>query len=568
MAEVETMVAALRRTADRGDGRGIRFYANPSAAEHRTYADLDRAARSDAALLAEAGHRRGDVAVLAFDPGLDFIRSVFAAFYAGMAIAPVPIAVGRDPRGTSDRLLAVVRDSGSRLILTGGQALDPVLDAGPGLSDHADVRHLGVEADVDRADAWQPPAIDGDSLAILQYTSGSTGRPKGVIITHGNLVANQRAITAATRTHSEDSLVGWLPHYHDMGLIGALLNPVYQGHELTLTTPAQFLRRPVFWLRLITDHRATLTVGPDFAYNLCSRLVTDEQLAQLDLSSLRRVITGAEPVRAATLAAFADRFAAAGFRASAFNPAYGMAETTLLVTAHVTDNAVQPHSLDAAALEAGRVVPAAHGRAVEAVPCGPAAPGHKLVIVDPESGIRSAPDRIGEIWVSGPSVSRGYWGKPEATAEVFGAQLPGEADEYLRTGDLGALIDGELVITGRIKDLIIVRGRNIYPQDLEFTASAVNSAGTGSALSAAFGVDDDQEITLVAEVDPAVQEDEHLRSAAAGIRQAVLAAHDLPAVRVVLIRRGTLPRTTSGKVQRALTRSLLGAGTIPILYTT
>ena len=344
MAEVETMVAALRRTADRGDGRGIRFYANPSAAEHRTYADLDRAARSDAALLAEAGHRRGDVAVLAFDPGLDFIRSVFAAFYAGMAIAPVPIAVGRDPRGTSDRLLAVVRDSGSRLILTGGQALDPVLDAGPGLSDHADVRHLGVEADVDRADAWQPPAIDGDSLAILQYTSGSTGRPKGVIITHGNLVANQRAITAATRTHSEDSLVGWLPHYHDMGLIGALLNPVYQGHELT-HTPAQFLRRPVFWLRLITDHRATLTVGPDFAYNLCSRLVTDEQLAQLDLSSLRRVITGAEPVRAATLAAFADRFAAAGFRASAFNPAYGMAETTLLVTAHVTDNAVQPRFL-------------------------------------------------------------------------------------------------------------------------------------------------------------------------------------------------------------------------------
>jgi len=566
MADVETMVEALERTADRGDGRGIRFYASASDSEHRSYADIDRTARADAVLLADAGYRPGDVAVLAFEPGFGFIRSVFAALYAGLAVAPVPVTTGRDPQAMYSRLQAILRDSGSRLILTGGGALDALPEARAALSAHAEVRDLGDGTAGDRA-GWRMPPIDAESLAILQYTSGSTGRPKGVTITHGNLIANHRAIATTARTTREDSLVGWLPHYHDMGLIGAFLNPVFQGMELTLTSPAQFLRRPVLWLRLISEHRATATVGPDFAYNLCTRLVTDEQLAELDLSNLERVITGAEPVRAATLASFAARFAPAGFRASAFTPAYGMAETTLLVTAHVSDRPVQAHSLDAVALEAGRIAPAGDARAIEAVPCGPAAPGHTVIIVDPESGMRSAPDAVGEIWVSGPSVSRGYWGRPDATAEVFGARLPGEDTDYLRSGDLGALIDGELVITGRIKDLIIVRGRNIYPQDLEVTASAA-AAADGGTLSAAFGVDDDQDITVVAEVDPALREEAQLRAVGDGIRHAVLIAHDLPAVRVVLIRRGTLPRTTSGKVQRALTRTLLGKGSIPVLYTT
>jgi acyl-CoA synthetase (AMP-forming)/AMP-acid ligase II len=552
-----TFLDAMRDAAvAAADARGFRFYANPTDSVFASYAHLDRQARADAAALAALGHAPGEVAVLAFEPGLDFIRALYATFYAGLVAAPVPVGATRQPEVALRRLEAIVVDSGSRLVLTDGMAL-PSLGLGPGdtLAGADLVPIASIEGVVDD---WAAPPITADSLAILQYTSGSTGLPKGVMVSHGNLVANEAAIAAAVGITAASRTTGWLPHYHDMGLIGQLLQPVSVAADSVLTSPSQFLRRPLLWLKLITQHRSTHTVGPDFAYALCTRLVTDEQLGGLDLSSLEGVITGAEPVRADTLAAFATRFGPAGFRARAFIPAYGMAETTLLVTASVREGAVSTVDADSEGIERGELVRASIGRrAVELVSCGPPAGGHEVVIVDPLSGERAAAGSIGEILVRGPSVAQGYWKRPDATAETFAATIPGDADDrrYLRTGDLGILVDGELVITGRLKDLIIIRGRNLYPQDLEGTAAGLLPSG---CLSAAFeGTISQPLVGLVAEVDTARVAPDDLGDLAERVRRSVAEEFQLPELGVALIRKGTLPRTTSGKVQRSLTRSLL-----------
>ena len=557
MTANSTFLDAMRDAAvAAADARGFRFYANPTDSVFASYAHLDRQARADAAALAALGHAPGEVAVLAFEPGLDFIRALYATFYAGLVAAPVPVGATRQPEVALRRLEAIVVDSGSRLVLTDGMAL-PSLGLGPGdtLAGADLVPIASIEGVVDD---WAAPPITADSLAILQYTSGSTGLPKGVMVSHGNLVANEAAIAGAVGITAASRTTGWLPHYHDMGLIGQLLQPVSVAADSVLTSPSQFLRRPLLWLKLITQHRSTHTVGPDFAYALCTRLVTDEQLGGLDLSSLEGVITGAEPVRADTLAAFATRFGPAGFRARAFIPAYGMAETTLLVTASVREGAVSTVDADSEGIERGELVRASIGRrAVELVSCGPPAGGHEVVIVDPLSGERAAAGSIGEILVRGPSVAQGYWKRPDATAETFAATIPGDADDrrYLRTGDLGILVDGELVITGRLKDLIIIRGRNLYPQDLEGTAAGLLPSG---CLSAAFeGTISQPLVGLVAEVDTARVAPDDLGDLAERVRRSVAEEFQLPELGVALIRKGTLPRTTSGKVQRSLTRSLL-----------
>jgi acyl-CoA synthetase (AMP-forming)/AMP-acid ligase II len=556
MTPNSTFLDAMRDAADAaGAERGFRFYSSPHDSEFASYAQLELQGRADAAALAADGHRPGDVVVLAFEPGLGFIRSLYAAFAAGLVAAPVPVAAMRHPEVARQRLEAIIADSGSRLVLTEGTALLPL-----GIVDGdsvAGARVVEVSTLAGAADDWRSPAIGSDSLALLQYTSGSTGVPKGVMVSHGNLVANEAAITSAVGITAASRTMGWLPHYHDMGLVGQLLQPISVAADSVLTSPSQFLRRPLLWLRLISEHRSTHTVGPDFAYGLCTRLVTDEQLATLDLSALEVVITGAEPVRNATLAAFSSRFAPAGFRAAAFVPAYGMAETTLLVTASVRDHAVAPISADAGSLEQGLLRAAGDDRVVELVSCGPPAAGHEIAIVDPATGATSPAGEIGEILVRGPSVAQGYWNRPRETAEVFGATIAGDGTGtvYLRTGDLGALVDGELVITGRLKDLIIIRGRNLYPQDLETTASALLHSG---CLSAAFeGTASQPQVGLVAEVDLARVPADELGGFAEQVRRSVADEYMIPELGVALIRKGTLPRTTSGKVQRGLTRSLL-----------
>lgn len=581
MTPNSTFLDAMRdAAAAAGGARGFRFYDSTSDSTFTSYAALDDRAMADAAGLAAAGYAPGDVVLLAFEPGLGFIRALYAVFYAGLVASPVAVGAMRQPEAAVRRLEAIVRDAGSRLVLTDGTALAPLgLEPGgtvggariatlvPGQAESgAPAGALG--ASIASAADWVPPRITPASLAILQYTSGSTGTPKGVMVSHGNLVANEAAITEAVGITAESRTMGWLPHYHDMGLVGQLLQPISVAADAVLTSPSQFLRRPNLWPTLLTRHRSTHTVGPDFAYALCTRLVTDEQLAALDLSALEGVITGAEPVRAGTLAAFAERFAAAGFRARAFIPAYGMAETTLLVTASVRDRAVSALHADADALERGELRPAAAGeRATELVSCGPPAAGHEVAIVDPLSGRRAGSGAVGEILVRGPSVAKGYWQRPDVTAETFGATIAGESGDraYLRTGDLGALVDGELVITGRIKDLIIIRGRNLYPQDLEHAAASVLPSG---CLSAAFeGTVSQPLVGLVAEVDTARAAPADLVDLAERLRRSVTDEFLLPELGVALIRKGTLPRTTSGKVQRGLARSLLADERLATVHT-
>ena len=548
-------VRRLRLTATTAEGRGIRFHRSPTDFTEATYAQLDADARARAVELTHAGLAPGDVAILAFEPGLPFVRALLACLYAGVAAAPVPITAMRNADAVRQRLLAILQDAGAKAVLTETGALDGLGLAGE--TSIADAVVIPVDGPSSTSpDDWTIPDIDESALAILQYTSGSTGLPKGVMVSHGNLYANQHAIGGVVGMTADSVAVGWLPHYHDMGLIGQILQPIFAGASLHMTSPSQFLRRPVLWLRLISEHRATHTVGPDFAFALCSRLVTDDQLAELDLSSLETVITGAEPVRIDTLDAFTARFAPAGFRGEAFVPAFGMAETTLLITAHRDSAPPRAITVSAEALERDEIAPANDGeRSAQLVPCGAPGAGMEIAIVDPAEAVELRDGRIGEIWVRGTSVTQGYWHRPEQTAEDFGATLAGVPDEvYLRTGDLGAMIDGELVITGRLKDLIIVRGRNIYPQDLEHSAAAL--LGTG-CLSAAFERPGAApEVGIVAEVEPATTAEE-LDALTAALRARVGGEFTLPALGVALIRKGTLPRTTSGKVQRALTRRLL-----------
>ncbi|MCC2034076.1 fatty acyl-AMP ligase [Microbacterium allomyrinae] len=551
----------MRRSASRvGDDRGIRFYADEKNSVRLGYRELDERARARASELNDRGYGVGDVAVLGFEPGLGFVEAVYAVLYAGMTIAPVPVTVGRNPQSVIDRIAAITTDAGARIALTDASAR-PLFDAA-GLSG-VEVAAL-PEPQLGRAATWSPPEIDADSIALLQYTSGSTGTPKGVIVTHGNLVANEEAIGATIDDGPDAVWVGWLPHYHDMGLIGLLFRPVYAGVDSVLTSPSRFLRRPLLWLRLITKHKGTFTVAPDFAYRLCAQVVTDEQLAELDLSSLTHIVTGAEPIKTSTVDLFVDRFAAAGLDPAAMIPAYGMAETTLIISA-ASGRPVRAISADLGAIERGDLLPAADERSVDLVLCGPPVPGSTVAIVDPVTHVAVPDGRIGEIWVNGPSVTHGYWGRPEETAEAYGFHLPDTDKTFLRTGDLGAIVDGEVVVAGRLKDLIISHGRNVFPQDVESIASAV--VGTDPAcLSAAFALDEHQpsEVGVAVEVDPKTLATADVEALVHRVRRDVMAEFGLPSVGIALLRKGMLPRTTSGKIQRRRARAELLDGQLTL----
>lgn len=552
-----TMLDVMFRSAQRAADAGARFHVSPKESIFLSYADLHQQGQHEAVLLRQAGLKPGDRIVLAFHPSLDFLRAVYAATYAGVIFIPAPITVSQSIDVVRERILSIAADAGARHILSAGGLADELGDLGP---EHTIVT-LSDLGEPSLMNDWRHPGTNAADVALIQYTSGSTRAPKGVAITHENLVANHRCVYDVMGYHADSLLLGWLPHYHDMGL-SLYLQPVFGGFHLVTTSPAQFLRRPAFWLQLITRHRATSTVAPDFAYRLCARLVTDEQLAELDLSSLKTVITGAEPVRASTLASFAARFASAGFDPGAFVPAYGMAEATVLISAKRSRLPVAPLSLDADALELGIAQPAVEGRSLDVVPCGPPAPGHDVVVVDPKTGARLPDGRIGEIWVRGPSVAQGYWEQPEETAKKFKAELSEDGREYLRTGDLGFLSEGEVVITGRMSDVINVRGRNIYPSDLESAASDAFASSRVDPVSAAFEWAEDV-VVIVVEAGPRTAE---VTEVAGEVRRKIAEEFSLEPLGLVVVRRGSIPRTSSGKVKRKATRELLAAGKLPVLF--
>ena len=554
-----TLVELLRTRSHIQSDQNLYTFLNDSGEGEAllTYQALDQQARTIGAALQQA-FRPGERALLLYPPGLDYIAAFFGCLYAGLVAVPAyPPNPARLDR-TLGRLQAIVQDARPATALT-TSAIRPLAEL-LAAQDAAfqPIEWIATDAlDSALGDTWRAPDVGADTLAFLQYTSGSTATPKGVMLTHSNLLHNSAQIKRCFGHSSASQGVIWLPPYHDMGLIGGILQPLYAGFPVTLLSPVAFLQQPFRWLQAVSRFQATTSGGPNFAYDLCARKITPEQRAQLDLSSWRVAFNGAEPIRAETLARFAEVFGPCGFRKAAFYPCYGLAESTLIVSGGPTDaepviQAFRPASAAHDALEAA---PAEVPDARTLVGSGLVLPDEQIAIIHPETRQPCQPGQIGEIWIASPSVAQGYWERPDESAQSFRQRLPGyEGAQFLRTGDLGILHAGELFVTGRLKDLIIIRGRNYYPQDIELAAERSNAAfrpGCGAAFSVP--VEGEERLVVVQELDRQARGPD-VPALAAAIRQAVAEQHEVQVYAVALIKHGSLPKTSSGKIQHRATR--------------
>lgn len=557
----------MQRASERPDQPALVFLAEPNGAGGQettwTYAELDRRARAVAAEVSRQA-APGDRAVLVFPPGLDFIAAYFGCLYAGVLPAP---ATYPKPRRPLARLDAIVADCTPKLALTTADTLGTLQ-----LDQQAPaVRALAwIAADQcgEAPESFQPVQRSASDPAFLQYTSGSTSQPRGVVVTHGNLLHNLELIRqgfglpeAAAWPPGERPPAGvfWLPAYHDMGLIGGILTPIYVGGTTHLLAPATFLQRPMAWLETLSRTRAAVSGAPNFAYELCTRKSTEAERQALDLSHWRLAFCGAEPIDADALDGFAAAFAPAGFRRDAFYPCYGLAEATLMVTGGTGSGAPRVVQADRGQLATHKLVPVEPSQSVQKlVSCGRALGDQEVLVVDPESAKPQAVGAIGEIWVRGSSVAAGYWNHPEELGTTFGARTADGRGPFLRTGDLGALLDGELFVTGRLKDLIIIRGRNLYPQDIERTVEQAHEAvENGAAFSV--GEPGHEELVVVHQVSRERRKDD-MHAVMRAIRAAVVDEHEVDPQAIVLLRPASLPTTSSGKVQRTRCREMYLAG--------
>ncbi len=523
-----------------------------------SYAELDSRARRIASSLQRQGAAGERVLVLC-PPGLDFIAGLFGCLYAGAIAVPVhPPA--RDH--LVPRVESIIADAQPGFALSNAEMQARIRATVDGLVKGRPLR-WSVTDEAGDDQAWVSPDIDAGAIAMVQYTSGSTAAPKGVVLSHGNLVHNLETIRQTWKS-GFDRLgaygVFWLPPYHDMGLIGGILQTIYVGGTCALMPPNAFIKRPMRWLEAMSRHQGLISAAPNFAYEMCAELSTPEERAALDLSSWSTAMCGAEPVRPATLQAFAEAFAPAGFRPEAFYPVYGLAESTLLVSGGSDSPVPVVRHIDRIALRGHRVVEVApeNPSAAALVGCGRPQGGQEVVIVDPETRRPCGTDEVGEIWVAGPSVAQGYWGKPEQTEEAFSAHLADTGrGPFLRTGDLGFFRSGELFVTGRRKDLIIIRGSNHYPEDIELTVQACHPAlmrGRGAVFSVTSGPDVPERLVVVQEVNHYQLGEAELTAIVDAIRTAVTEHHEIQADAVVLVEPLKIPTTSSGKIQRSACR--------------
>jgi 8-amino-7-oxononanoate synthase len=531
---------------------------------HLTYQELDRQARAIGAWLETHG-LTGERALLLYPSGLEFIAAFFGCLYGG--VIAVPVYPPRRNRSLM-RIQAIADDADAKVALTTDAVLRrvmPLIDETPHLKQLTWLATCQVPEGMENH--WKMPDVHGDTLAFLQYTSGSTGVPKGVVLNHANLIHNSALIAHAFEHTRSGSGVFWLPSYHDMGLIGGILQPLYVGRPNILLSAMTFLQKPYRWLAAITRYHGTTSGGPNFAYDLCVRKITPEQRKTLDLSSWKVAFNGAEPVRAETIDAFCDAFEPCGFRREAFYPCFGLAEATLIVSGGYVQVPPVICHFDAAALSRNHLVEtvanAANTRSL--VGCGQNLPDQSIVIADPETHTGCPPGCIGEIWVRGPSVAQGYWQRPELSESTFHARLQDTAEgPFLRTGDLGFLRDGELFVTGRCKDLIILRGVNYYPQDIERTVCHSHPRLRPDA-GAAFTVEkgNRQRLVIVQEVERRKQGD--LDAIFHAIRKAVAVEYELAPDTIVLIKAGSIQKTSSNKIQRYACREAYLAGTLAVV---
>ena len=531
-----------------------------------TYGELDKQARAIAAQL-QSLRLKGERALLLYPSGLEFITAFFGCLYAG--VVAVPAYPPRRNQNMS-RLQALVIDAQATVALTTTSLLTNIENR---LAQTPEFKALPCLATdniaSELAESWLEPEVMSDTIAFLQYTSGSTGMPKGVMITHGNLLHNEQMIKRAF-AHTEDTIfVGWLPLFHDMRLIGNVLQPLYLGIKCFLMSPVDFLYKPFRWLQAISRYKATTSGGPNFAYDLCIHKITPEQRASLDLSSWEIAFTGAEPVRAETLEKFAETFKPCGFRREAFYPCYGMAETTLFVTGGLKKTFPVIHQVSGTALEQNRIVDSTDedSNIRKIVSCGQTWLDMNLVIADPKSLTRCEADRIGEIWVSGSSVAQGYWNRPLETKQTFHAYLADTKEgPFLRTGDLGFIKDRELFVTGRLKDVIIIRGQNYYPQDIEQTGEKSHPAlRPGYSAAFALEVKGLERLVVVQEVERSYLRKLNINEIVGNFHEAVTAEHGLQVYATVLVKPGSIPKTSSGKIQRHACRAKFLNGSLNLV---
>ena len=587
-----TIIDRLRRHAEAlPDVAAYTFLRDEGDAHSLTFLQLERRTRELAVTLLKHAES-GDRALLLYPSGLEFITAFLACLYA--EIIAVPATTPRKNR-SSERLQAIFADSTPRLILTTSDIVPAVQKS---FSEQSGAICIATDtiAETSHADCVCLPTPMPESVAFLQYTSGSTGTPKGVIVTHENLAANALTLQEGLGLSEKSVNVGWLPLFHDMGLIGNVLTALYVGFPCVLMLPGAFLQKPLRWLQAITKYRGTMVGGPNFGWDHCARVITDEEKEGLDLSSVVTAYNGSEPVRADTLKNFYEAFAPYGFRQEAFFPCYGLAEATLFVSGGPATRLPNVMEIDGLALEQNVV----KGRSSEStqsneiVGCGRTWLDTRIEIVNPETATICGPDEIGEIWVAGRSVARGYWQRDAETEETFYAYTADTAEgPFLRTGDLGFLSDGELFITGRLKDLIIIRGRNIYPQDIERTVErVVDFVKPNTCAAFSIGVDGDEALAVVIEADRALvravgrrnKEREPLganvhtdngsrqsieaESLVSRIRKAVAEEYEIQLREVIFVMPGSFPRTTSGKVQRSACRSKMLKGELEEVYST
>lgn len=523
-----------------------------------SYAELwQRSQRLAAAL--QIFEPRGKRVLMLFETGIDYIVSLFGLFLAGAVAIPAFPPVGT--RGL-ERLALICADAHPQIVLTSSrfmrsqERVNALLQDDVPAPQWVDPQELATENA-----SWQAQAVNPGQLALLQYTSGSTSAPKGVMLTHANLYSNCRSASQWMGKAKDRVGCSWLPPYHDMGLMGGILQPIYDAFPTVLISPGHFVQRPLRWLDAVSRYGADVTIAPNFAFDLCVENITDDELAALDLSKLKAIYCGAEPVRQSTLARFSERFAAAGFNPAALGPCYGLAEATVLVSGKPHDQPAFNTQVDRDQLAIGTlaIVDAEDGFALPLVSSGRVAPGLRLAIVDPVSQQPVADGQIGEIWVQGDNVGAGYWGKEALSEQVFRAQLPGVDGHFMRTGDLGALYRDELFVTGRLKDLIIIAGRNLYPQDLELAVESADPRIRSNGC-VAVGVDNGQQeqLAIVVEIKRSEKLDEaqqeQLRQL---ITSTLVSQFGVSPARIHLAPMGGIPLTTSGKVQRQATRQAL-----------
>ncbi|WP_392535314.1 fatty acyl-AMP ligase [Nostoc sp. C117] len=563
--ELSTLVELLSyRAHQQPDRLAYTFLLDGETAKvHLTYKQLEEKAKAIATEL-QSINANGERALLLYPPGLEYIIGFFGCLYAG--VVAVPAYPPRLNRSIS-RLQAIISDCQPTVALTTSSTISSIkqqLIEAPELQ----TLHWFATDTINHqlAEKWHQPQLRHDTLAFLQYTSGSTGRPKGVMVSHHNLLHNL-AIMHNCLEHSPNSQgVIWLPPYHDMGLIAGILEPFYSGFPVTLMSPMAFLQKPIRWLEAISRYQGTTTGAPNFAYELCVSKITPEQKVNLDLSSWEVACIGAEPIRAETLEQFTATFSQCGFRANVFYPCYGMAEATLFISGGLKASPPVICTVQEADLEHNRVIEVSSNnqRTRKLVSCGQTWFEQKVVIVNPDSLTQCQDNEVGEIWLSGSSVTLGYWNRAEETQNTFKARIADTGNQpFLRTGDLGFLKNGEIFVTGRLKDLIIVDGCNHYPQDIELTVEqSHNSLKTAGAFS--IDVAGEERLVVVAEIERHAWN--NAEAMIKPIKAAISQNHELQVYSIALLKPGGIPRTSSGKIQRYVCRNSFLAGSLNVVH--